>query len=92
MKTKTEITMHECSEEDYAQFHKPNDATLSNLKRIREKGGMMCIDWKRENILLSVETGTKQHAIDIMFVPCGMRETQMGGTEDRVAEDCNYDK
>ena len=27
-----------------------------------------------------------------MMVPCGLRETTIGGTDDRVPEDCNYDK
>ena len=26
------------------------------------------------------------------MIPCGMRETNMGGTEDRIPEDCNYDR
>ena len=93
VKTKRELPMHECSEEDYAKFQKPDDDALSKLKRVKENGGMMCIDWKRYNVVFS---GTEKKAnfrvLDIMMVPCGLRETIIGGIEDRVPEDCNYDK
>ena len=53
----------------------------------------MCIDWKRDNVLLGGTTGSaKYRYLDISMVPCGMRETNMGGTEDRIPEDCNYDR
>ena len=32
VKTSSEIPMHECSEKDYAKFHKSNDASLSELE------------------------------------------------------------
>ena len=93
VKTKTEVPMHECSEEDYAKFHTPNDAALERLERIKENGGMMCIDWKRDSVVFSGnENSASYRAMDIMIVPCGMRETIIGGTEDRVPEDCNYDR
>ena len=89
----TEIPMHECSEEDYANFYTPNDLMLKRLESIKKNGGMMCIDWKRDSVVFSGnENSARYHAMDIMMVPCGMRETIIGGTEDRVPEDCNYDR
>ena len=85
--------MHECSEEDYAKFHTPNDAALERLERIKENGGMMCIDWKRDSVVFSGNANSASYrGMDIMIVPCGMRETKLGGTEDKVPEDCNYDR
>ena len=85
--------MHECSEEDYAKFQNPDDDSLSKLKRVKQNGGMMCIDWKRYNVVFSgTEKKANYRVLDIMMVPCGLRETTIGGTEDRVPEDCNYDK
>ena len=65
--------MHECSEEDYAKFHKPDAATLKRLDGIKENGGMMCIDWKSDNIVLSgsEETDATHRVVDIMMAPCG---------------------
>ena len=66
MKINTEIPIHECSEEDYAKFHTPNDASLKRLERIKENGGMMCIDWKKDNVVFSgTEPGGKYRILDI---------------------------
>ena len=75
VKTSSEIPMHECSQKDFAKFHKPNDASLSKLEfeRIKEKGGMMCIDWKSDKIVFSgsEETDATHRVVDIMMAPCG---------------------
>ena len=95
VKTQSEVPMHECSEKDYAKFYEPNDGSLSKLEfeRIKEKGGIMCIDWQRDNVVLQGNTGSAKYSfIDITMVPCSMRETNIGGTEDRIPEDCNYNK
>ena len=38
------------------------------------------------------EADANFRVVDIMMVPCGMRETTIGGDEDRVPQDCNYDR
>ena len=66
LKTLTEIPMHECSEVDYANFYTPNDLTLKRLESIKNNGGMMCIDWKRDNVVFSgTEPGGKYRNLDI---------------------------
>ena len=58
--------MHECSEEDYANFYTPNDLMLKRLESIKKNGGMMCIDWKRDNVVFSgTESGGKYRNLDI---------------------------
>ena len=53
----------------------------------------MCIDWTNDDIVISGdETDATYRSLDIMLVPCGMQETILGGTEDRIPDDCNYDK
>ena len=49
----------------------------------------MCMDWDAIK-LLGDPYKPSFKAMDIMFLPCSMRETLIGGKEDRIPDDCNY--
>ena len=63
--------MYPCQEEDYASFH-PLAKTSRSLDEIKEKGGLMCIDWiKTPALLVNHESQPTHYGLDIMFLPCG---------------------
>ena len=50
-------------------------------EKYKEAGGFMCMDWSA--IELQATPHKKNYkAMDIMFLPCGMRETLQGAKED----------
>lgn len=51
----------------------------------------MCMDWDAIK-LLGDPYKPSFKAMDIMFLPCSMRETLIGGKEDRIPDDCNYNQ
>ena len=51
----------------------------------------MCLDWKTVE-LKATEYGPNFKTMDIQLLPCNMRETIIGGSEDRIPSDCNYDQ
>lgn len=51
----------------------------------------MCLDWN--NIELKGEdpaSNTKN--VDVMLLPCNMKISILDGDEDRIPEECNYDR
>ena len=82
--------MHQCTEKDMARFHQPSRSSRGLVDKYKKLNGFMCLDWSK--IEMQATPYKKNFkAMDIMLVPCGMRETLLGGTEDRIPEDCNYD-
>ena len=60
-------------------------------EKYKEAGGFMCMDWSA--IELQATPHKKNYkAMDIMFLPCGMRETLQGAKEDRIPDNCNFDQ
>ena len=88
----SEIPMHLCTDEDYAQFDEISQSSIS-LESIKEKGGMMCLDWEENPVLLAnQEYNPSYRSLDIMFLPCGQPETKIGGKVDRIPDDCEFDR
>ena len=85
--------MRVCTEEDYAKFYTPDKKVENWLERIKNKGGMMCIDWVKDRVTISnQETDPIYQSLDIKYLPCNMRLTRLGGEEDRIPEDCTFDR
>ena len=86
-----EIPMHKCSEAEIARFKEPNKSSKGLVNRLTEAQGFMCIDWTQIE-LFGEEPAETTKTIDVMFLPCNMKETLLGGTVDKIPEGCNYDK
>lgn len=54
----------------------------------------MCIDWASAGAdLYGTEGLDKSSAtLDVQFLPCNVKETLLGGTEDRIPAKCNVDQ
>ena len=51
----------------------------------------MCVDWSAVK-LKGTFYGSDFLTMDFTLLPCNMRETLMGATEDRIPENCNMDQ
>ena len=49
------------------------------------------MDWS-EIELFGEDPADNTKTIDFMLLPCNMKETLLGGKEDRIPEDCNWDR
>ena len=51
----------------------------------------MCIDWSDTEVNLYGTEGldTNSGTLDVQFLPCNVKETVLGGTEDRIPATCN---
>ena len=88
-----EFPMHICTDEDYAKFYPPDMKSADWLDRLKEKNGMMCFDWAGEGVeLLNYETDPNYTYLDIMYLPCHEPLTKYGGAEDRIPDDCNFNR
>ena len=53
----------------------------------------MCLDWSGVE-LQGEDPAYNTKTIDVMFIPCNMKETLLGDAteDDRIPQNCNYDK
>ena len=51
----------------------------------------MCLNWS-DIELQGEDPADNTKTLDIMLLPCNMKETMLGGKEDAIPEDCNYDR
>ena len=60
---------------------------------MKEEGAFMCLNW-RDIKLSGADPAPELTALDIMVLPCNMRETLLADNaeEDRIPEDCNWNK
>ena len=90
-----EVPMHVCTEKDFAKFHKPNKASQGLVNRYKNTGGFMCLDM-RDVALFGADPANNTATIDVMFLPCNMKESLLGHhvnlSPDRIPADCNYDR
>eukprot|EP00353_Schmidingerella_taraikaensis_P006145 CAMPEP_0185571486 /NCGR_PEP_ID=MMETSP0434-20130131/3534_1 /TAXON_ID=626734 ORGANISM="Favella taraikaensis, Strain Fe Narragansett Bay" /NCGR_SAMPLE_ID=MMETSP0434 /ASSEMBLY_ACC=CAM_ASM_000379 /LENGTH=209 /DNA_ID=CAMNT_0028186945 /DNA_START=20 /DNA_END=649 /DNA_ORIENTATION=+ len=88
------MPMHPCTEADYAKFNPPDERSVSLLDKLKENGGLFCLDLK--NMSDYVMRGRYEESNftinDLIAVPCHTRETALGGTEDNIRDDCNLVK
>ena len=89
--TYSEIPMHPCNEEDFSKFYEPDSKSAAKAKQYLQQGSFMCLDWSTVK-LKGTEFGSNFNTLDIILLPCATRETQIGGEEDRIPEDCNRDQ
>ena len=62
--------------------------------RADKRKQLFCIDWEEANIELYGSESTQEYAfLEISAVPCNLKLTlpYLGGTEDRISEDCVWD-
>ena len=53
----------------------------------------MCLNW-RDIVLAGADPAPELKFLDVMVLPCNMKETLLADDlrEDRIPEDCNWDK
>ena len=86
-----EIPMHVCTDEEFDRFSPPRKSSQGLVDWYREEKALMCLDWSGIE-LYGEDPQDNTRTIDIMLLPCNMRETLLGGTEDRIPADCNWEK
>lgn len=84
--------LHTCTDDDFKLFTPPEDRSMSRLEQLKGKGGLFCIDWEAVGFKLYGSPSDAVHSvIDVVAVPCGMRETVLGASQDNIRDDCNWD-
>ena len=56
--------------------------------------GLVCIDWASQEVDLwgdSADSTAQSGTLDVQVLPCHVKETLLGGTEDRIPAICNRD-
>lgn len=86
-----ELPMHRCTEEEMARFHPPTKKSAGLVKKYKELNAFMCLDMKNV-VLYGEEPSINMKTIDIMLLPCMMKETMLGGKVDRIPDECNWDR
>ena len=90
-KTYSETPLRKCNEQDFAKFYDPINSSKAIANKYKDLGGFICLDWK-DIRLRANEHGSDYQAMDVVFMPCGTRDTLFGGKEDRIPDDCNFDR
>lgn len=85
--------MHKCTKEELDRFYEPTKASSGLVEHLKEAEAFMCLNWRGVE-LAGEDPAINSQTIDIMLVPCNMRDTLLGDftKEDRIPENCNYDK
>ena len=91
-----EIPVFPCRDEDLEKFYPVDEHSQSKIEQIKaiESQQLYCIDWEEANIELFGAESTQNYAfLEISAVPCNLKLTlpYLGGTEDRISEDCVWD-
>lgn len=87
-----EVPFKPCTQEDFDSFFPPNKGALGPLEKIKSdpKRQLMCFDWT-DIEFYGTERTLNNARIEILFLPCNHRLTQLGGKEDRIDPECVAD-
>ena len=66
----------------------------NKLKRHTNANSLYCINSEAAgSIPLYGDSNVSKYSfIDVMAIPCGQKETEIGAERDRIREDCNWDR
>ena len=86
----TFIPYQKCTEEDWAEFPKPNAASSDSWADIKEnpKRGMFCLDWTEDQLLYGNEKNEEYQRIELVITPCNYLHTHLGYEGDSIHPDC----
>ena len=74
------VEISPCTAEDLAKFDTAESGSAKRIEKFMKEGGLVCLDWKKANIsLYGADSDYKHSTIDIIAMPCHVRETQLGG-------------
>ena len=63
------------------------------VQKYKNSGGLFCIDWEKANFKLFGSKSDSNHSvIDFVAAPCGLSETVLGGKQNNIRDDCNWNK
>lgn len=51
----------------------------------------MCLDWTNLE-LAGEDPAVKRKNLDVMLLPCNMKESLLSSSTDKIPDDCNYDQ
>ena len=92
VETRSEF-LHPCTDEEFLKFNPPDSRSVSRAKFYKENGGLFCLDWKQAGFKLWGASSDSDHTvIDVVALPCNVKATIFNATEDRIPEDCNWDR
>ena len=81
--------MKACTISDFDKFWPVNENQKVRVEKLKTDGSLQCIDWSNEDIKIwGTEASGNSGLIDVIAMPCHVRETMIGGTEDRIPADC----
>ena len=76
--------LHPCTNEELAKFHPPEKRSVSSLERLKEGGGLFCLDWNSLDFdIFGVSGDGRYSSLAVLALPCHVRETALGAKEDR---------
>ena len=90
-KSFSDIPFYERTEKYFANFYEPNLRSSGKVNKYKKSGGFMCLDWKAVE-LKATDYGPNFKTIDIILLPCSMRETLYGASQDRILSDSDHDQ
>ena len=83
--------MYKCTAEDLDRFYEPSTKSAGLVKMFKDKEAFMCLNWN-DLKLRGEDPAENTRTIDVMLMPCNMKETLLASKEDGIPEDCNYDR
>ena len=89
-----EIPMHLCKDEDYEKFFPVEERSAEKLNTMRTTPGrgMLCIDWETAGVeFYGTESSGTYSELDVVVMPCNMRNTALGGLDDNISNECVAD-
>ena len=66
---------------------------MSRAKFYKANGGLFRLDWKLAGFKLWGASSDSNHSvIDLVDHPCNVKANKFNATEDKIPEDCNWDR
>ena len=92
--TQRSLPFHRCTDADLGGFLpvEPTSVELLTAITTDPDRGLFCIEWDKSEVNLHGNENKKNYEIlEIMVLPCNMRQTHLGATEDNISDDCIAD-
>ena len=89
-----EVPMRVCTAKDMEKFELKSKNVVKKVNRHTSLRSLHCIDSDAVSSLrLHGDQDSDSYSfVDIMAIPCGQKETEIGAETDRIRDDCNWNK
>ena len=92
--TQSAIPYRRCTDTDLGEFLPVETTSVELLDAVTTDPdrGLFCIEWDKFEVNLHGNENKKNFEIlEIMVLPCNMRQTHLGATEDNISDECIAD-